>query len=244
MFKPKEKDFLFYSSPKTGKVLIRVAVKDNTIWATQLGMAIIFNNSKQNISKHLKKIFLEGELDENSVVNQWLTTRSDGKDYKTLVYSLDAIISIGYRVTSYEATQFRIWATKVLKEYISKGFVLDDDRLKQGNQIFGKDFFTELLERIREIRASERRFYQKITDLYRDASIDYDKDSLYTRNFYKIIQNKLLYAVTKKTAAEIIRSRASSHKYNMGLTSFMTCISDYRQDTPHTARPFFAIVNS
>ena len=143
MDKLEKKNFLFYRSPKTGQIVVRVALKDDTIWATQKGMAIIFNTTKQNVSKHLKKIFEEGELIEDSVVNQWLTTGSDGKDYKTLVYNLDVIISLGYRVRSYEATQFRIWATSVLKEYMVKGFVLDDDRLKQAKVMFGKDYFDE-----------------------------------------------------------------------------------------------------
>jgi len=220
MDKLEKKNFLFYRSPDTGQIVVRVALKDDTIWATQKGMAIIFNTTKQNVGKHLKKIFLDGELIENSVVNQWLTTGPDGKEYKTLVYNLDVIISLGYRVTSYEATQFRMWVTSVLKEYMIKGFVLDDDRLKQAREVFGKDHFNELLERIREIRASERRFYQKITDLYRDASSDYDKDAPYTRDFYKIVQNKLLYAVTAMTAAELINSRADSRKEHMGLMTW------------------------
>ncbi len=220
MDKLEKKDFLFYRSPDTGQIVVRVALKNDTIWATQKGMAIIFNTTKQNVSKHLKKIFLEGELIEDSVVNQWLTTGPDGKEYKTLVYNLDVIISLGYRITSYEATQFRIWATSVLKEYMIKGFVLDDDRLKQAREVFGKDYFDELLERIREIRFSERRFYQKITDLYRDASTDYNKDAPSTRTFYKIVQNKLLYAVTGMTAAELINARADSSKEHMGLMTW------------------------
>lgn len=220
MDKLEQNDFLFYRSPSTGQIVVRVAIKDETIWSTQKGMAIIFNTTKQNVSKHLKKIFEEGELIENSVVNQWLTTGPDGKDYKTLVYNLDVIISLGYRVQSYEATQFRIWATSVLKEYMQKGFVLDDDRLKQSKQMFGKDYFDELLERIRVIRSSESRFYQKITDLYRDTSVDYNKDAPATRTFYKIVQNKLIYAVTDMAAAELIRSRADAKKENMGLLNW------------------------
>jgi hypothetical protein len=220
MDKLEKKDFLFYRSPQTGQIVVRVALKDDTIWATQKGMAIIFNTTKQNVSKHLKKIFEESELIEDSVVNRWLTTGPDGKDYKTSVYNLDVIISLGYRVRSYEATQFRIWATSILKEYMVKGFVLDDDRLKQAKVMFGKDYFDELLERIREIRTSERRFYQKITDLYKEASIDYDKDAPATRRFYKIVQNKLLFAVTGMTAAELINSRADSNKKDMGLMSW------------------------
>lgn len=220
MGKLEQKYFLFYRSPQTGQIVVRVALKDDTIWSTQKGMAIIFNTTKQNVSKHLKKIFEEGELIEDSVVNQWLTTGSDGKEYKTLVYNLDVIISLGYRVRSYEATQFRIWATSILKEYMVKGFVLDDDRLKQAKVMFGKDYFDELIAKIREIRTSERRFYQKITDLYKDASIDYNKDAPATRRFYKIVQNKLLFAVTGMTAAELINSRADSSKKDMGLMSW------------------------
>jgi hypothetical protein len=220
MDKLEKKNFIFYRSPSTGQIVVRVALKDDTIWSTQKGMAIIFNTTKQNVSKHLKKIFEEGELVEDSVVNQWLTTRSDGKDYKTLVYNLDVIISLGYRIRSYEATQFRIWATSILKEYMVKGFVLDDDRLKQSKVLFGKDYFDELLARIREIRFSERRFYQKITDLYKDASTDYEKDAPSTRRFYKIVQNKLLFAVTGMTAAELINQRADSTKENMGLMNW------------------------
>jgi len=220
MDKLEKKDFLFYRSPETGKIIVRVALKDDTIWATQKGMGIIFNTTKQNVSKHLKKIFAEGELIEDSVVNHWLTTGPDGKEYKTLVYNLDVIISLGYRVRSYEATQFRIWATSVLKEYMIKGFVLDDDRLKQANVLFGKDYFDELLARIREIRVSERRYYQKITDLYKEASVDYDKDAPSTNLFYKIVQNKLLFAVTGNTAAELIKSRADASKKDMGLMTW------------------------
>tara|TARA_R110000796_G_scaffold37722_4_gene95282 strand:+ start:175278 stop:176420 length:1143 start_codon:yes stop_codon:yes gene_type:complete len=220
MDKLEKKNFLFYRSPSTGKIIVRVAIKDDNIWATQKGMAIIFNTTKQNVSKHLKNIFAEGELIEDSVVNHWLTTGPDGKEYKTKVYNLDVIISLGYRIKSYEATQFRIWATSVLKEFMIKGFALDDDRLKQSRVLFGKDYFDELLARIREIRSSERRFYQKITDLYRDASTDYDKDAPSTRKFYKIVQNKLLFAVTGMTAAELINSRADSSKDNMGLMTW------------------------
>jgi hypothetical protein len=215
-----DKDFIFYRSPKTGEIVVKVALIDGDIWSTYKGMSLIFNTTRQNIEKHVKKIFSSGELDKNSVCNQKLHTALDGKTYKTTVFSLDVIIAVGYRVNSFEATQFRIWATKILKEYLTKGFVLDDDRLKQGKEIFGKDYFDELLERIKEIRASERRFYQKITDLYRDASSDYNKDAPETRKFYQIVQNKLLYAVTKSTAAEIIKSRADSESDNMGLTTW------------------------
>lgn len=220
MDKLEDKDFLFYRSPKTGEVIVRVALIEDQIWATQKGMGIIFNTSRQNIAKHLKNIFESGELSENSVCNQKLHTALDGKEYAVKVYNLDSIIAVGYRVNSYEATQFRIWATRILKEYLIKGFVMDDERLKRGNELFGKDYFSELLERIREIRASERRFYQKVTDLYKNASLDYDKDSPVTKQFYQIVQNKLLFAITGKTAAEIIKSRVDADKENMGLTSW------------------------
>jgi hypothetical protein len=214
-------DFLFYASNE-GKIKIQVIVdgENNTVWATQKSMAEIFETTKQNISLHLQNIFESRELDENSVVKEILTTASDNKEYTTKFYNLDAIIAIGYRVNSYKATQFRIWATKILKEYLIKGFALNDERLKQGSSMFGKDFFEELLERIREIRASERRFYQKITDLYSQASIDYDANSPITHTFYQTVQNKLHWAITKMTAAEIIKSRANVSKPYMGLTSW------------------------
>ncbi len=220
MDKLEEKDFIFYRSPKDGQTKIRVALTDGTIWSTVKGMAILFNTSRQNIEKHIKKIFSSGELSKDSVCNHRLHTAEDGKEYGVNTYNLDLIIALGYRVDSYEATQFRIWATKILKKYVQKGFVLDDERLKQGSNFFGEDYFSELLDRIREIRASERRFYQKITDLYRDASYDYDKDSPLTSMFYKIVQNKLIYAVAGMTAAEIIKSRADANEPNMGLTNW------------------------
>jgi len=222
MDKLDEKDFLFYRSPVDGEIKVRVALRNNTIWSTQKGMGIIFNTDRSNVTKHLKNIFKTNELDENAVCDKISHTALDGKNYTTTIYSLDVIIALGYRVNSYEATQFRIWATKVLKEYLTKGFVLDDERLKQGNQLFSADYFSELLDRIREIRASERMFYQKITDLYRDSSIDYDKNSKITREFYKKIQNKLIFAVSGKTAPELIKSRASSKKQNMGLQTWKT----------------------
>lgn len=222
MDKLKETDFILYKSPKDGKIKARVAVVDDTIWSSIKGISSLFNTSRQNVEKHIKNIFSTSELLEDSVCNYKLHTADDGKDYKIKTFNLDLIIAVGYRVNSHEATQFRIWATSVLKEYMKKGFVLDDDRLKQGASVFGEDYFSELLERIREIRASERRFYQKITDLYRDASYDYDKNSPTTRMFYKIVQNKLLYAASGKTAAELIRSRADSNKPNMGLNTWST----------------------
>ena len=216
----RDKDFIIYRSPKDGEVKIRVALVGNTLWSTVKGISVLFNTSRQNVEKHVKKIFESGELLKDSVCNQKLHTAEDGKQYRVNTYNLDLIIAVGYRVDSYEATQFRIWSTKVLKEFIRKGFVLDDERLKYGSDTFGEDYFAELLERIREIRASERRFYLKITDLYRDASYDYDKDSELTRMFYKIIQNKLLFAVSGFTAAELIESRANSKSPNMGLTTW------------------------
>ncbi len=189
-----------------------------TFWATQKTMADVFNVTKQNISYHLNDIFKTAELDKDSVVKKILTTASDGKKYKTSFYNLDAIISVGYRVNSKNATRFRIWATSVLREFMIKGFVLDDELLKKGSR-FGKDYFTDLLERIREIRVSERRFYEKLTDLYA-TSHDYNKNAEITRKFYARVQNKLHYAVSGMTAPEIIKDRASSEKENMGLTSW------------------------
>lgn len=220
MDKLEQKDFLFYRSPDDGEIKVRVALIDDNIWSTYKGMAIIFNTSRQNIEKHVKNIFKSGELIKEAVCNQKLHTALDKKKYPITIFSLDMIIAVGYRVDSYEATQFRIWATSVLKEFMIKGFVLDDNRLKQSGVLFGKDYFDELLARIREIRFSERRFYQKITDLYKDASTDYDKDAPSTRKFYKIVQNKLLYAVTGMTAAELINQRADSTKENMGLMNW------------------------
>lgn len=201
-----------------GKVNIDVFFAYETLWLTQKVMAELFGTTKPNISMHLKNIFKEGELDENSVVKEFLTTAADGKSYKTLFYSLDAIIAVGYRVNSNRATKFRIWATDMLHNFILKGFVLDDERLKQIRH-FGQDYFDELLERIREIRASERRFYQKITDIYA-LSADYDKDAETTKEFFATVQNKLHWAITGKTAAEIIYSEADARKAFMGLKTW------------------------
>jgi len=189
------------------------------MWSTQKTMAELFDVNVPAISKHLKNIFSEGELVENSVVSILENTASDGKTYQTKYYDLDAIIAVGYRVNSKKATNFRIWATETLKEYITKGFVLDDDLLKNGTR-FGKDYFDELLEKIREIRASERRFYQKITDIYAQCSFDYNKDAEITRTFYATVQNKLHWAITHHTAAEIISEQADSTLKNMGLTTW------------------------
>ena len=214
-----QSSFMFYASPE-GDALIRVYVEDDDTWVTQAAMSDIFGTTKQNVGKHLKNIFNDGELVESSVVNKKFTTASDGKKYETNFYNLDAIVSVGYRVNSRKATQFRIWATGILKEYMLKGFAMDDDRLKQGKQLFGKDYFDELLERIRDIRASERRFYQKITDIYQQCSYDYDKDSPLTQKFFSHTQNKLEYAVVSMTAAEIVKSRSDHSLTNMGLTTW------------------------
>ena len=203
-----------------GEVSMDVIVdyENETFWATQKTMAELFDVTKQNVSYHLKDIFKTGELDENSVVKKILTTASDGKKYKTSFYNLDAIISVGYRVNSKNATRFRIWATQQLKELIIKGFVLDDELLKNGSR-FGRDYFDQLLERIRDIRSSERRFNQKITDIYA-TSFDYRKDAEVTQEFFATVQNKLIYAVSGKTAAEIISDRSDSERINMGLTNW------------------------
>lgn len=212
-------EIILYKTPNKD-IKVEILLKNETIWLSQQKIAELFDTTKQNISLHVKNIFESGELDENSVVKDFLTTATDGKKYKTKHYNLDAIISIGYRVNSASATHFRIWATKILKEYIIKGFAMDDERLKNPNQPFGKDYFDEQLERIRDIRASERRFYQKITDIYAQCSSDYDANSEITKEFYATVQNKLHYAITGLTAAEIINQRASSTKPNMGLTSW------------------------
>ena len=213
--------FLFYQGREgTIKIQVIADAERETIWATQASMADIFNVEVNTINYHLKNIFSSGELDENSVIRKIRITAIDGKTYNTNLYNLDAIISVGYRVNSTQATQFRIWATGVLKEYMIKGFALDDERLKQGKEAFGKDYFDELLERIREIRASERRFYQKITDIYAQCSNDYDPRSPITQTFYATVQNKLHFAVSHCTAAEIVKKRANANKPNMGLTSW------------------------
>lgn len=207
---------LFYQTP-AGESSVEVYFEDETFWLSQKKMGELFGVETHTINYHLKEIFRAGELDEDSVIRNFRITAADGKNYNTKFYNLDAIISVGYRVNSTQATQFRIWATKTLRDYLIKGFVMDDKRLKQGKS-FGKDYFDELLERIREIRASERRFYQKITDIYAQCSIDYDKDAQITRTFYKTVQNKLHWAITGHTAAELIAKRADADKPNMGLT--------------------------
>jgi len=213
------KDIIILYTGDEGAATIEVIFKDETMWSTQKTMASLFDIDRTVITKHLKNIFSEGELDENSVCANFAHTAGDGKRYQTKYYDLDAIIAVGYRVNSKKATQFRIWATETLKEYITKGFVLDDELLKNGTR-FGKDYFDELLERIKEIRASERRFYQKITDIYAECSYDYKSDAKITRTFYATVQNKLHWAITKHTAPEIIALRADSRKENMGLTSW------------------------
>ena len=212
-------NFLIYKTPDKD-VKVNAVIKDDTIWLTQKSMAELFGCSSDNISLHLKNIFEAGELEKDSVTEKNSATAADGKNYPTNFYNLDAIISVGYRVNSIQATHFRIWATKVLKEYIQKGFVLDDERLKQGKDAFGKDYFRELLERVRSIRASERRIYQQITDIFAECSIDYDKDSQITQDFYATVQNKFHYAITGQTAAEIIYTKADHTKEHMGLTTW------------------------
>ena len=211
-------DFLIYTTPD-GNVKVEAFLHDENIWLTQKRMAELFNVEVPTINEHLKNIFKSRELDENSVIRKFLTTANDGKKYMTIYYNLDAIISVGYRVNSKEATQFRVWEKKVLKEFVIKGFVLDDNRLKNG-QYFGKDYFDELLERVRSIRASERRIYQKITDIFAECSIDYDPNSLITKDFYATVQNKFHYAITGQTAAEIIYEKADAKRNYMGLTTW------------------------
>ncbi|WP_163400181.1 virulence RhuM family protein [Flavobacterium fluviatile] len=213
------KKFILYTAP-SGEIRVDVLLQNESVWLSQKAMGILFDCSTDNVSLHLKNIFESNELEENSVTEVFSTTASDGKTYKVKHYSLDAIISVGYRVNSTKATQFRIWATQTLKEYIIKGFVLDDNRLKQGQTIFGKDYFKELLQRIRSIRASERRIYQQVTDIFAECSIDYDSNSEITKDFYASIQNKFHFAITGKTAAEIIFKTADAQKENMGLTTW------------------------
>ena len=211
--------YLIYNTPQEA-VSVKAFVKGETIWLTQKAMAELFDCSTDNISLHLKNIFAEGELDRNSVTEKISATATDGKNYLTQFYNLDAIISVGYRVNSRKATQFRIWATSVLKEYMTKGFAMDDERLKQGEEAFGKDYFRELLERVRSIRASERRIWLQITDIFAECSIDYDKEADITKEFYAMVQNKFHYAITGKTAAEIINTAADKTKEHMGLTTW------------------------
>lgn len=218
----KDFNFLVYNTPDKD-IKVNAVIKDDTIWLTQKSMAELFGVQTPAISKHLKNIFEEGELNELATISKMETVQVEGNREITRqvdFYNLDAIISVGYRVNSLQATHFRIWATKVLKEYIQKGFVLDDERLKQGKTAFGKDYFRELLERVRSIRASERRIYQQITDIFAECSIDYDKDSQITQDFYATVQNKFHYAITGQTAAEIVYTKADHKKEHMGLTTW------------------------
>lgn len=215
----KKFEILFYQSAEEN-VSVNALIKDETIWLNQKAMAELFGCSTDNISLHLKNIFADGELDKNSVTEKISATATDGKNYLTQFYNLDAIISVGYRVNSRRATSFRIWATGVLKEYMIKGFAMDDERLKQGKTAFGKDHFKELLERVRSIRASERRIWQQITDIFAECSIDYDKNSQITHDFYAMVQNKFHYAIVGRTAAEIVYTKADKTKKNMGLTTW------------------------
>ena len=222
---PNELEFIIYSTPEED-IRIDAAVKDETIWLNQSGMAKLFDVDRTTISRHLRNIFAEGELQEEVVCAKIAhTTRHGAIEGKTqqsnpAFYNLDAIISVGYRVNSRRATQFRIWATGVLKEYMIKGFAIDDERLKQGKTIFGKDYFRELLERVRSIRASERRIWQQITDIFAECSIDYDRNAELTQSFYAMVQNKFHFAITGQTAAEIIFTHADSTKEHMGLVTW------------------------
>ena len=212
-------EFLIYTTPNK-KVKVEIFLHNENIWLTQAKIAELFAVGIPAINKHLKNIFASGELQESSVISKMEITASDGKSYDTNFYNLDAVISVGYRVNSMSATQFRIWATERLKEYIIKGFTMDDERLKEPSNIFGKDYFEEQLARIRDIRSSERRFYQKVTDIYAQCSADYDQDTDITRQFFATAQNKLHFAITGKTPAEIISERVDSAKPNMGLATW------------------------
>ena len=215
---PHEGQLILYQTP-AGTVRIEVLYEAQTFWLNQKKIADLFAVDVRTISEHIQNIFASGELQEPAAIRKFRTTAADGKSYLVSFYNLDAIISVGYRVNSAQATQFRIWATQTLREFVIKGFVLDDERLKL-NKRFGKDYFAELLERIREIRASERRFYLKITDIYEQCSIDYDRDASITKTFFQTVQNKLHWAVTGKTAAELIAARADARKPSMGLTTW------------------------
>ena len=219
---PNELEFIIYSTPEED-IRIDAAVKDETIWLTQKGMAALFDCTSDNISLHLQNIYTDGELAENATAEEISVVRKEGNrqvNRKLKYYNLDAIISVGYRVNSRRATQFRIWATGVLKEYMIKGFAMDDERLKQGKTVFGKDYFRELLERVRSIRASERRIWQQITDIFAECSIDYDRNAELTQSFYAMVQNKFHFAITGQTAAEIVFTHADSTKEHMGLITW------------------------
>ncbi len=219
----KEVQFLLYNMPEdSGKV--QVVIKDETIWCTQKAMAQLFGVGVPAVSKHLKNIFEDGELSPEMTISKMETVINRGRrgevSERIDFYNLDAIIAVGYRVNSIKATRFRQWATKILNEYIRKGFAMDDERLKQGTAVFGKDYFRELLERVRSIRASERRIWQQITDIYAECSIDYDRNSQTTKDFYAMVQNRFHYAITGQTAAEIVYTKADHTKENMGLTTW------------------------
>jgi hypothetical protein len=212
-------EILLYTTPN-GKVKVEIFLQNETIWLSQQKIADLFGVNRTVITKHIKNIFESLELDPLAVCAKIAHTANDGKTYQTQFYNLDAIISIGYRVNSSQATAFRMWATQKLKEYIIKGFVMDDERLKNLNTIFGKDYFEEQLERIREIRSSERRFYQKITDIYAQCSADYNKENEHTKQFFATVQNKLHWAIVGQTAAEIVHGRVDATKKNVGLTTW------------------------
>ncbi len=211
-------EFLLYTAPN-GDVKVEVLLNNQTLWLTQKRMAELFGVTVPTINEHLKNIFNTAELQEDSVIRKFLTTATDGKNYQTNYYNLDAVISVGYRVNSAQATQFRIWATQLLKEYIIKGFVMDDERLKNGHY-FGEDYFRELLERVRSIRTSERRIYQQITDIFAECSIDYDPKSKTTQQFYAHVQDTFHYAITGHTASEIIYNKADASKPLMGMMTY------------------------
>jgi len=213
---PKQNNFILYTTPK-GEVKLNVLLENETIWLTQEQMSQLFDRERSVITKHIGNVFSEGELEEKSNVQN---LHISGSDKTVKFYNLDVIISVGYRVKSQKGTQFRIWATKTLKEFIIKGFVMDDDRLKQAKGVFNKDYFKELLERVRSIRASERRVYQQITDIFAECSIDYNPKADVTKDFYAMVQNKFHFAITGQTAAEIIHKKANSSNENMGLTSW------------------------
>ncbi len=215
----KSGNFILYTTP-SGDVKLEVFLLDETLWLTQKMMAELFGVDVRTINEHLKNIFDSSELIEDAVIRKFRITASDSKSYDTKHYNLDAIIAVGYRVNSTRATQFRIWATKILREYIVKGFAVDDERLKQGERVFGRDYFKELLERVRSIRASERRIYQQITDIFAECSIDYAHHSDITKEFFATIQNKFHFAITGMTAAEIIHSKADKNKPYMGLATW------------------------
>lgn len=215
-------NFIIYTNPN-GEVRVDVVLEEETVWLTQKSMGELFGVVKSTISEHLSNIFETNELQKEATVRNFRTVQKEGErlvNRDIEFYNLDAIISVGYRVNSNKATQFRIWATQTLKEYIIKGFVIDDNRLKQGQTLFSKDYFKELLRRVRSIRASERRIYQQVTDIFAECSIDYDKHSDITRDFYAMVQNKFHFAITGKTAAEIIHQSADKNKDNMGLTTW------------------------